>query len=299
MHGIDRSLTAVLLLGFAFLKGASTLAEEPEKKAAAGAVAQKDADDNGWQKLFRAMAADYEIGSVDEPPRKFALRTAPVLRWSQPVRGGDDGAVYVWLDQGRPAVIGSIFAWPRDDGLRVVAHEMHALTSAPMRAAYKGNDVWTLADPALEMKRISGVAAPAASATQRLAQMRTLGRDFTATSIARDNREWELRLLAQPLYRYELKDHPELLDGAILAFVQGTDPEILLILEARRDGDKLYWQYALARFSDLKLFVKHFNAEVWNVPNSTYGDRQAAYFIRNVETRQPVDADSGKPKVPE
>jgi hypothetical protein len=281
---------AAVVVAFAFFPAASALADEPEKKDSAGTAAQKEKDDDsGWQKVFRAMAADYEIGSDEEPSRKFSLRTTPVLRWSQPVRGGDDGAVYVWLDRGRPAVIGSIFAWPRNDGLRVVVHEMHAFTSAPMRAAYKGSDVWALEKPALEFKRASGAPAPAASAAQRLAQMRTLGREFTANSIDRDDREWELRLLAQPLYRYELKDHPELIDGAILAFVQGTDPEILLILEARRDGDKSYWQYALARFSDFKLFVKFDGAEVWRVPNSTFGDNKAPYFVRDVETRPPPE----------
>src|SRR5262245_19751437 len=285
MSVISKPAKAVLI-ALAFLPAASALADEPVRKDAEG---RKDADDSGWQKVFRAMAADYEIGSVEEPSRKFALRTAPVLRWSQPVRGGDDGAVYIWLDRGRPAVIGAIFAWPRDDGLRVVVHEMHAFTSVPMHAAYKGSDVWALEKPALEFKRASGVAAPAAAPAQRLAQMRTLGREFTANSIDRDNREWELRLLAQPLYRYELQDHPELIDGAILAFVQGTDPEILLILEACRDGDKSYWQYALARFSDFRLFVKYTGAEVWSVPNSTFGDSKAPYFVRDVATRPPPE----------
>src|SRR5262245_8967563 len=94
---------AAALLVFAFLPAGSALADEPVKK---NSTAQKDADDSGWQKVFRAMAADYEIGSVDDPPKKFALRTSTVLRWSQPVRGGDDGAVYIWLDRSRPAVIG-------------------------------------------------------------------------------------------------------------------------------------------------------------------------------------------------
>jgi hypothetical protein len=280
---------AAVLLTFAFVPCRSASADEPEKKAPAGNAAQKDADESGWQKVFRAMADDYEIGSVEEPSRKFSLRTAPVLRWSQPVRGGDDGAVYVWLDRGRPAIIGAIFAWPRNDGLRVVVHEMHALTSTAMQAAYKKSEVWALEKPALEYKRVSGAAAPAASPAQRLAQIRTLGRDFTANSIDRDDREWELRLLAQPLYRYELKDHPELVDGAILAFVQGTDPEVLLILEARRDGDKSYWQYALARFSDFRLFVKFNGAEVWRVPKSTFADNQAPYFVRDVATRPPPE----------
>ena len=274
-------------------------AAEPKPGEAATAAPKADAEETGWQSLFRAMAADYEIGTVEKAPRKFTLRAAPVLRWSQPVRGGDDGAVYVWLDQGRPAVIGSIFAWPLPDGVRVVAHEMHALTLAPMCAVYQGKQVWSVEEPALGMKRIPEAPAPAASAPQRLAQIRTLGREFAATSIDRDNREWELRLLGHPLYRYEVREHPELLDGAILAFVQGTDPEILLILEARREGDQPYWQYALARFSDLKLIVKRHDLEVWRVPNSTYDDRKAPYFVRNVDRRKLADAGDGQSKAKE
>jgi hypothetical protein len=295
MQRVNRSVAAVLL-GVAFLPSAFTSADEPKRKDPAGAPAQKDAEDSGWQKVFRAMAADYEISPVEETPSKFALRTAPVLRWSQPVRGGDDGAVYVWLDRGRPAVIGALFAYPRADGTRVVVHEMHALTMAPMHAEYKGNDVWSLDTPALEFKRLSGAAAPAASSAQRLAQMRTLGREFTAKSIDRDKRDWELRLLAQPLYRYELKDHPELLDGAILAFVQGTDPEILMILEARRDEDKAYWQYALARFSDLQLVLHHKEVEVWSVSYSRLNESTAPYYVRDVATLRLTDLEGGTSK---
>jgi hypothetical protein len=222
-----------------------------------------------------------------------------VLRWSQPVRGGDDGAVYVWLDEGRPAMIGAIFAWPLPDGDRVVTHEMHALTTTPMRAQYQEKEVWSLEKPALEFKRIPGAPAPATAPNQRLTQMRTLGREFTARSIDEKEGEWELRLLGQPLYRYEVVNSAEprvapegsrgdeLLDGAILSFVQGTDPEILLVFEARRDGKKSYWNYALARFSDFQLIVKHKEAEVWRLGRSQLQDSKAPYFVRNVAQRRP------------
>src|SRR5262249_6419104 len=90
----------------------------------------------------------------------------------------------------------------------------------------------------------------------------------------------------------ELKDRPpgndeadRLVDGAIFAFAQGTDPEILLVLEARSEKGKPIWQYALARFSDLPLVVKHKDTEVWRVPTSTMNDGRAPYFARDVEQR--------------
>lgn len=293
------------ILGMIGAVGTVSADDDSGKKTTRQNQKEKPAgDETGWQKIFREMAGEYVMAPAADAPRKFLLRSAPVLRWSQPVRGGDDGAVYVWLDEGRPAVIGSIFAWPLPDGVRVVAHEMHALTTAPMRAAYQGKEVWSLDKPALEFKRVPGSPPPAPAATQRLAQLRTLGREFTARSIDRNESEWELRLLGQPLYRYEIKEHSEaddegerpeateLLDGAILSFVQGTDPEILLVIEARREGIKAYWEYALARFSDLQLIVKHKETEVWRVGNSHFEDSKAPYFARNVDQRKPpADAD--------
>jgi hypothetical protein len=166
-----------IMLALALLTAVSpALADDNAAAKNASKPEKPNGDDTGWQKVFREMAADYEIVAEGEIPRKFPLRPAPVLRWSQPVRGGDDGAVYVWLDEGRPAVIGSIFAWPLPDGVRVVAHEMHALTTAPMRAQYQEKEVWSLEKPALEFKRIPGAPAPATAPNQRLAKMRTLGR---------------------------------------------------------------------------------------------------------------------------
>jgi hypothetical protein len=287
MAAFFRSGCAVVV-GLASVVVVATIRAEPVAKEDAKKADQSAQDEAYWQKLFREMAGEYEIVATGKAERKFPLRSAPVFRWNQPVRIADGGSVYVWLDEGRPAVVGTMFAWPDDVGNLHVAHEMHALTLGPMRASYAGKEIWSLEKPALAFRRVPGAALPAPTATQRLAQMRTLGREFTATSIDRKDGEWVLRLLGQPLYRYELKDGreqadgDELLDGAVLSFVQGTDPEILLILEARRDGDGSYWQYALARFSDYRLVVKHKDAEVWRVGGSDQNDNKA-YFVRTVD----------------
>jgi hypothetical protein len=55
----------------------------------------------GWQPIFKRMAEDYRIAPANEPNSEFKLKLPPVFRWTQPVRGGDDGALFVWLDRGR------------------------------------------------------------------------------------------------------------------------------------------------------------------------------------------------------
>ena len=100
--------------------------------------------------------------------------------------------------------------------------------------------------------------------------MREMTRDFSATSEDLKGKRWELRLLPQPLYRYESTD-PDVLDGAVFAFVTsaGTDPEVILVIEARKPpgSDRPpAWHYAIARFSDLRLWVRHKGREVFTAP---------------------------------
>ena len=83
-----------------------------------------------------------------------------------------------------------------------------------------------------------------------------------------------LRLLPRPLHRYDLanaKDpDPKLLDGALFAFVLGTDPEVVLVLEAvvakaePAKEESAVWQYACVRATSGGLEVKHGDELVWS-----------------------------------
>ncbi len=82
-------------------------------------------------------------------------------------------------------------------------------------------------------------------------------------------KRWELRLLPTPLYRYPAAK-TGVVDGALFALISnaGTDPEVLLILEAREEGGKLRWEYACGRFSDWELHVQRKGTEVYaSVPS--------------------------------
>jgi hypothetical protein len=114
------------------------------------------------------------------------------------------------------------------------------------------------------MQPVPNAAGPAETAALRLRQMRSLATEFKAFFDLPDNRS-ELRLLPQPLYRYE-NTGPDLVDGALFAFVQATDPEVLLLLEARMQGDRLQWHYGFARMSMVNLRAAHKEQEVWKVP---------------------------------
>ena len=64
--------------------------------------------------------------------------------------------------------------------------------------------------------------------------MKSLAGKFsvTATRPPRDAKPTELRLLLQPLFRFETGDGLPRPDGALFGFAEGTDPVGLLLLDA-------------------------------------------------------------------
>jgi hypothetical protein len=101
--------------------------------------------------------------------------------------------------------------------------------------------------------------------------MRRLAQEFTGHSIDRDGKRWELRLLPSPLYRYPAAK-TGVVDGALFAIMSsaGTDPEVLLVIEAKASGENVHWQYACGRFSDWELHVQRKEKEVFaSVPSDT------------------------------
>jgi len=75
----------------------------------------------------------------------------------------------------------------------------------------------------------------------------------------------ELRLLTQPLYRYE-STSPNVVDGGLFAFVEGTDPEIILLIEARRTAKGMEWRFGAVRMNSIALRLNYQGREVWSAP---------------------------------
>jgi hypothetical protein len=172
----------------------------------------------------------------------------PVYYWTNPTKGGGQhGAVFIWKHEGRPVAVGSIFAHPTPDGRRVV-HEFHALSANILYPECRDDDPNTWQPKAgLALQPFPKAEPPDASPSKRLLQMKQLAGQFGGHTVDWRKERWELRLLPRPLYRYE-KPKGDVVDGALMALVTdaGTDPEILVLLEATKEG----WRYALARFTD-------------------------------------------------
>jgi hypothetical protein len=240
-------------------------AQEPnEEKEFRGQDAQRVA---AWLKVSLDHAADYTFAPKDKPGATLKMLPSAVFRHSQPVRGDDIGAVYLWVDDaGLPGALGTVFAYSQGGpGERWVAHEFHSLASTPLAGKWRGSDAWSPAEPGVEWQEVPKAPVAAESATARLRQMREIGRRMTAQSTDSSDSRWELRLITQPIHQYAAKEPAETIGGGVFLFCQGTDPEVILLLEAREVAGKRIWFYALAPFTDYGLSVTLDGTEVWSL----------------------------------
>ncbi len=255
--------------------------------------AQAPARDEGagsWLPILRQQASEYAIVPRDPAIRPPKPRPDPILRWTQPVRGGDDGAVFLWVtDDGRPAAVATIFTYRVPDTKRTIQHEVHSFLPTGLDASWRGRPMWKADAPGLSFRPVPDAPEPAGSAAARLRQMQALAREFSGENVHEKAGRNELRLMPRPLYRQPSTDaDPK--DGALFCLAHGTDPEVFLLIESRKgSGGVLTWQYALARFSDLALKVRLKGQEVWSVGPGQWQRRDGihAYYIAEM-----VDADT-------
>jgi hypothetical protein len=241
-----------------------------------------------WVPLFQRHAREYVIRIGSDANEEAERLPEPVLRWWQPIRGGDDGALYLWLREGKPVLAMTFFTFKLPDGTRSIVHERHSLTAEPLEATWRGKPVWRISRPGLAFKRVPSAPVPAGTAPARLRQMQAIVREFSANTIDDKASKWPLRPLIKPLYRYEAKT-----DGALFALVQGTDPEAFILLEARGEGNDAHWEYAVTRFTDLEIHVRFEDREVFSGPN-TLGQSTEIYHtptVMNKRSDAPEDFD--------
>jgi hypothetical protein len=201
------------------------------------------------------------------------------------VRDADDGAVFVWTtESGSPAAVLSIYTHEEI----FIDHEFQSLALTPMVAEYLGAPVWRPANAGMSFRPLPGSPpAPAETAASRLSQMRQILGDFSA-SMGREQLRNELRMLRQPIYRYG-DERGEVLDGGVFAFGHGTDPELLVTIEACRDGmsEPNYWRYAPARLNMGTLELKHNDTVVWSIEDWNHRLDPAATYITFVHRLNP------------
>ncbi len=244
--------------------------------AIAGATAEETAslpsEPQTLRELIDASLAWYQV--FPDAEAKERAEAIAVLRWANNQRGSEDGVTVLFVHGGRPLAAACIYPWAQR-----LEHDFESLSRGKIVARRDGVVVWQPQEAGVKFADIPAAPAPDVARPQRLRQMKTLAEKFEATLLGwkRDNSDREeLRLLTRPLYRYDPKEGP-VIDGAVFAFAMGTDPEVLLLIEAVKEGDAARYQYAFARRTSGELEARLAEQVVW----------QAVRFPSQSNPRQP------------
>lgn len=221
--------------------------------------------------VYELLLGDDSDAAPQGPRAKAMLEAEPLLRWSN-INGDDDGTLFLWTAGGRPVAIAQAFSVEKG---KVWLHEFQSLSVETFSLQRDGQPVWMPRQAGLEFKPLPDAPVPATTVAQRTAQMHAMSRRFaTSDDYGNNGNLWQLRLLSRPVYRYAIPEAEtaeraaaeDLIDGAIFASVVGTDPEVLLLLEARRDGSQPTWHYALAPMTSFSLTATLDGKSVWSCP---------------------------------
>jgi len=230
-------------------------------------------------KAMQRRAASLDVRRGKEEPQRIELVEAALLRYSSP--GGDtgtaDGSIWAWGKRGRPAALTAVFFQRLAGGNEKWSCELLSLSEGPVAVESAAGWKWTPARSELRWHPVSGAPAVAENEAERGRQMKDLARRFTASATYHEGRTDQLRLMIRAIHRYADPDNG-LIDGAIYAFASGTNPEALLLLEARSSGGRAAWHFSFARMGAGTGEARLDDKIVWECPAIKAWESSGPYF---------------------
>lgn len=253
----------VIALGIACVVNALVV-EGPAEKSAADLTEnsrEKNERDSAIERAKRQMR-ECEMRKADESSSPIERIDRALLLFGDAARNNTNGTLWAFGTAGRPAAFLELY-----QGVDANSQWCHAVTltgTGRIDLKTPRGDHWRPRTTQIEPVAIPDAMPPGEKEDLRLRQMKEMSRRFAAHEYwDPDNSRFELRLLVQPVYRY--KDTAVgIYDGAAFALANGTNPEVLLLIEAL--GQKLStsrWHYSLARLGSAELHVELDGKEVW------------------------------------
>ncbi|MCA9198305.1 MAG: hypothetical protein KDA87_12235 [Planctomycetales bacterium] len=222
--------------------------------------------------LKNALAAANVLKITADDGQEIERMQDEVYLYIDPIRKSLEGSVWVWGTQGRPSALVTL---SRNSDVVWFAE---VVSFAPQPLQVRGSKL----TGKLSLNKLEGQDAPAETAKERKAQLRTIAQKFSGVQMwDNDGRtgmqEYKLRCREKPVLVYEDADN-KVLSGAIFLFLYGSNPELALILEATNDG----WQYGFGRMGWAAVTVEFDGKKVFEQPKLELGrgdDRYSMVFL--------------------
>ncbi|HWB08331.1 MAG TPA: hypothetical protein VG826_03870 [Pirellulales bacterium] len=272
LHGFIRRASVVSLLctGLALLSLLDRPTSAKDKESDELSASERASQLETMRKIARSITICELSGEKRSPLR---LLDEPVLRYADNTRRSHDSTIWIWTSGGRPGALVGVEYYPERPREPKWLSEIVSLSADRIAVEREKKTIWTAREPGLRLQSLPDAPQPARKPAARLAQMKQFLRRFTAHERAVVEGRIELRPLNQPLYRYD-DDEARTSDGAIFAFANGTNPEVLLVLEGQSDG----WKFAFAQLTGAEVFAELDGKQVWECPDADPPAVRDSYF---------------------
>ncbi len=190
----------------------------------------------------------------------------PLMTYGDAARNNEAGTLWAWGKSGRPVAILELY---RNIGIGQPWVHAQTLTS-PELIQLKGptGHRWTPKKSHFVLNDVPDSPEVSSQPAVRLRQMKEISRRFEAHEFwDPSNSRFELRLLVQPIHRYQ-DEAAKLTDGAVFVLAHGTNPEVLLQIETHAGEKPPRWKYSLVRLGSAELHVLLDGKEVWTEPRT-------------------------------
>jgi hypothetical protein len=218
---------------------------------------------------MRTLAEQTEI-RLAKGDAKPELVKDPVFRYDDQPRRFIDATIWAWTDQGRPVAFQKIEAIEYGEADAPSALWQYCFASVSpglLTAQWPQERRFRATDPGVAFRPLADSPEIPEGNTQRKRQARELARKFSARIVTspKNNIRQEMRLLTTPIFEYAHPKTKEYL-GAVYGFsTNGTNPDLLVVLEIHKEKGALRWRYAPARMTCCAVNLAYEDSEVWNV----------------------------------
>jgi hypothetical protein len=245
----------------------------PSRSDQAGGAEQETVDSKGERAarldVMRRRAASLTV-EFETPAGMVSAEMieSAILRYGTPARLAFDETLWAWGRVGRPVAIATIGP---------LGCEIVSVADEPVLMKAKSGWKWSPAGSGIQWTPVPEAPAAGRTAVIRLRQMNEISRRFSATA-SNKKASFELRIMDHHLHRYADPEHG-LIDGAIFAFVEGTNPEVFLLLECRQErGGDLVWSYGCTRMSAATCKAMLNDKVVWQCSGVAQWNAEEPYF---------------------
>ena len=96
-------------------------------------------------------------------------------------------------------------------------------------------------------------------------------------------------MVSKPIHQFDVDEPENILCGTLFLFCQGTDPELILAIEAQKQDNAYQWHFAAASFTDYGLKLRLDDKEVWTDAGRSAGPTKPHWIESVAKERLPTE----------